>query len=85
MPVGPPGDEKLVLNVDSLWTGGPFEKSVGDCGFLLLPQTLILISRVTQEEIQLRTCQAPWNRFDQRSLEKAPEVRSFDLQGASKC
>lgn len=25
---GPPGAEKLALNVDSLWSGGPFENSV---------------------------------------------------------
>lgn len=28
MPIGPPGHETLVLNVDSLWYGGPFETSV---------------------------------------------------------
>ncbi|KUJ08343.1 uncharacterized protein LY89DRAFT_789144 [Mollisia scopiformis] len=27
MPFGPPGDESLVLNIDSLWSGGPFENS----------------------------------------------------------
>lgn len=29
MPIGPPGNEKLVLNVDALWHGGPFETAVG--------------------------------------------------------
>lgn len=29
MPVGAPGNEQLVLNVDSLWSGGPFETEVG--------------------------------------------------------
>jgi alpha-L-fucosidase 2 len=24
MPYGPPGAEKLILNIDSLWSGGPF-------------------------------------------------------------
>jgi hypothetical protein len=28
MPFGPPGQEKLNMNIDSLWTGGPFESSV---------------------------------------------------------
>jgi alpha-L-fucosidase 2 len=28
MPFGPPGAETLTLNVDSLWSGGPFEASV---------------------------------------------------------
>ncbi|OBT77210.1 hypothetical protein VF21_04030 [Pseudogymnoascus sp. 05NY08] len=27
MPFGPPGAEKVVLNIDSLWSGGPFESS----------------------------------------------------------
>lgn len=28
MPFGPPGAEKVVLNIDSLWSGGPFKSSV---------------------------------------------------------
>ena len=28
MPFGPPGAEKVVINIDSLWSGGPFESSV---------------------------------------------------------
>jgi alpha-L-fucosidase 2 len=28
MPFGPPGQEKLNLNLDTLWNGGPFEASV---------------------------------------------------------
>jgi hypothetical protein len=28
MPFGPPGQEKLNLNLDSLWNGGPFDASV---------------------------------------------------------
>jgi hypothetical protein len=28
MPLGPPGAEKVVLNIDSLWSGGPFETAV---------------------------------------------------------
>lgn len=28
IPFGPPGLEKVSLNVDSLWTGGPFDTSV---------------------------------------------------------
>lgn len=27
MPFGPPGAERLVVNVDSLWSGGPFESA----------------------------------------------------------
>ena len=29
MPAGAPGNEQFVLNVDSLWSGGPFENAVG--------------------------------------------------------
>ena len=29
MPFGNPGSESINLNVDSLWSGGPFECSVG--------------------------------------------------------
>lgn len=29
MPFGAPGAEKLIVNVDSLWSGGPFSVSVG--------------------------------------------------------
>lgn len=29
MPVGAPGEEKIILNVDSLWSGGPFTAIVG--------------------------------------------------------
>jgi alpha-L-fucosidase 2 len=28
MPFGAPGAEKIVLNIDSLWSGGPFQSSV---------------------------------------------------------
>lgn len=28
MPIGPPSAETLTLNLDSLWSGGPFEASV---------------------------------------------------------
>ncbi len=28
MPFGSPGSELVVLNIDSLWSGGPFENSV---------------------------------------------------------
>ncbi len=28
MPFGTPGKESLALNIDSLWSGGPFESSV---------------------------------------------------------
>lgn len=33
MPFGGPGNEKLILNVDSLWSGGPFEATVGQGRF----------------------------------------------------
>jgi hypothetical protein len=29
MPFGFPGNEKVILNVDSLWSGGPFASAVG--------------------------------------------------------
>lgn len=30
MPFGQPGQEKLSLNIDSLWSGGPFESNVSE-------------------------------------------------------
>jgi hypothetical protein len=41
MPLGPPGHESLVLNIDSLWAGGPFENSVG----ILARYCIILLTR----------------------------------------
>lgn len=32
MQFGNPGSEKIILNVDSLWSGGPFENSVSTHG-----------------------------------------------------
>jgi hypothetical protein len=40
MPFGAPGAEKIVLNIDSLWSGGPFESSVS---FPSILQGLFLI------------------------------------------
>jgi alpha-L-fucosidase 2 len=33
MSFGPPGAESIVLNIDSLWSGGPFESSVSTLQF----------------------------------------------------
>ncbi|KAF8846712.1 hypothetical protein BDZ45DRAFT_755719 [Acephala macrosclerotiorum] len=36
MPFGPPGKVSLVLNIDSLWSGGLFENSVAACCLMKL-------------------------------------------------
>ena len=49
MSFGPAGAEKVVLNIDSLWSGGPFESSVS-WYYLLQESVLILATRSTLVE-----------------------------------
>jgi len=35
MPIGPPGAETLTLNLDTLWSGGPFNASVSYANSIL--------------------------------------------------
>lgn len=55
MPIGPPGHETLVLNVDSLWDGGPFETSVGYLDLLLQAEgKLNVVMRIIPAAIRPR-------------------------------
>jgi len=36
MPIGPPGAETLTLNLDTLWSGGPFNASVSSADSVLV-------------------------------------------------
>jgi hypothetical protein len=60
MPFGPPGKVSLVLNIDSLWSGGLFENSVGTCSILYHITYSFSISCI-QEAIQ-------WNRRQKTCL-----------------
>lgn len=45
MPIGPPWAETLTLNLDTLWSGGPFEASVS----IVLPAWVYSYANVLQE------------------------------------
>jgi hypothetical protein len=54
MPLGAVGSDYVNLNVDSLWSGGPFENSVGLINYPLWRRdsNFLMASRAIQEETQ---------------------------------
>lgn len=75
MPFGNPGSEKVVLNIDSLWSGGPFENAVSSPAMssdtARSPRPSLILER-TQLQMYRTTYQQSENSYLRMELEVSP-------------